>query len=210
MDRRDKAPDNYSSADMAEDTYKALCELGIDKGYFTGASQGGSIVMELYLSHPEIVEKVALASTSAYVNEMSGKVLEAWIDYARKRDAEGLAKHMVDVVYSTNMSEKTKEGYINAFKDLKEEEFIQFLNLCTGFASYDIRGSLSKIQCPSIIIGCEGDRVFGPEASREIYKGISAANDKCELVIYDDRYGHAVYDEAEDFKEIIYDFFEKC
>lgn len=210
LDRRDDAPDNYTSVDMANDTYKVLSELGIDKAYFVGASQGGAIVMELSLMYPQMVEAICVASSSPYINDMSRNILSSWIELARKRDAIGLATHMVNVVYSTNMSEHTKEGYIHSFKDLSEEEFNQFLNLCVGFASYDIRSKLSSITCPAIIVGCEGDRVFGPETSREIYKGISSSNDKCELIIYDDSYGHAVYDEAEDFKEKIYEFFKRC
>lgn len=209
LDRRDNAPDNYLSQDMARDTYAALQSLGVDKAYFIGASQGGSIVMELSIMHPEMVEAIAVASSAAYVNEMSHSILDNWIDLAKKRDAIGLATHMVDVVYSTNMSSHTKKGYINSFKDLKEEEFIQFINLCIGFGTYDIRSKLSSITCPVIVVGCEGDRVFGDGASREIYEGISSNNDRCELLIYDDRYGHAVYDEADDFKEKIYNFFDK-
>jgi len=207
LDRRDEAPEEYTSVDMANDTYEALRELGINKAHFIGASQGGAIVMELSLMHPEMVEAIGVASSSAYINDMSRNILNSWIELARKRDAIGLATNMVNVVYSTNMSEHTKEGYIHSFKDLSEEEFNQFLNLCVGFANYDIRSKLSSISCPSIIVGCEGDRVFGPETSREIYQGISSSNDKCKLVIYDDSYGHAVYDEADDFKEKIYNFF---
>ena len=115
---------------------------------------------------------------------------------------------MIDVIYSKNTLSANRDSLIKAFSNLNEEELVQFINLCEGFRSYDIRDRLGEIKCPTIVIGCEGDKVFGADASREIYEGISAGNVKCELYIYDDSYGHAVYDEAPDYKERVYNFFE--
>ena len=81
--------------------------------------------------------------------------------------------------------------------------------MSANFYGYDVREELHNIKCPTFVVGCEGDRVFGPEASRQIYEGVSMGNDKCELYIYDDSYGHAVYDEAPDFKERLYNFMKK-
>ena len=209
LDRRDNAPDNYTSVDMASDTYDALKELGVNEAYFIGASQGGAIILELTLMHPEMVKGLAVASSSGFVNEMSSKVLDDWLYFTAKRDAVGLTTNMVDVVYSENMPAKSRESYIKAFADLNEEEFVQFNNLCADFRTYDVRDRLSEIMCPVIVIGCEGDRVFGALASKEIYDGISKNNKNTEIFIYDDTYGHAVYDEAPDFKEKVYEFLNK-
>jgi pimeloyl-ACP methyl ester carboxylesterase len=209
LDRRDNAPDDYESADMARDTYYALNKLGVDKAYFMGASQGGAMALVLALMHPEMVEGLVIASSSGYVNEMSKNVLNDWLDKTAKRDAVALSTSMVDVVYSKNTLAKSRDSFIKSFADLTEEEFIQFRNLCQHFDSYDVRDRLSEIKCPTLIIGCEGDMVFGADASREMYHGISSDNENVEIYIYDDTYGHAVYDEAPDFKKKAYDFLGK-
>ena len=217
LDRRNNAPEHYTCEDMANDTYDALCELGIDKAYFLGTSQGGAIIMQLTLTHPEIAQALAVGSSSAYVNDMAADILVNWIDLAKKRDAVALATHMIDKIYSPVTLKGKRESLIKAFSKINEEEFVQFLHLCIDFAEYDIRDRLSKIQCPTIVIGCEGDIVFGADASRIIYEGIKQNNDLCEMYIYDDRcdddistykYGHAVYDEAPDFRDRVYNFFK--
>ena len=116
---------------------------------------------------------------------------------------------MIDTIFSPKRIEGNREGLINSFAGTTQEEFVQFVNMSANFYGYDVREDLDKIKCPAFVIGCEGDRVFGAEASRMIYEGISKGNDKCELYIYDDSYGHAVYDEAPDYKDRIYDFLKK-
>ncbi len=208
LDRRDNAPSDYTAEEMVEDTYMALKELGVESAYFLGASQGGAITMELAIMHPDMVKGMAIGSSAAYVNEMGASVLETWLDLSNKRESLSLAEHMIDVIYSKNTLSANRDSLIKAFSNLNEEELVQFINLCEGFRSYDIRDRLGEIKCPTIVIGCEGDKVFGADASREIYEGISTGNVKCELYIYSNSYGHAVYDEAPDYKERVYNFFE--
>lgn len=217
LDRRNNAPDYYTCEAMASDTYAAIRELGVDKAYFLGTSQGGAIIMQLTLTHPEMAEALAIGSSSAYVNDMAADILVTWIDLAKKRDAVALATHMIDKIYSPATLKGRRDSLIKAFSNINEEEFVQFLHLCVNFADYDIRDRLSEIQCPTFVIGCEGDNVFGADASRFIYEGIKQGNDICEMYIYDDRcddevsnykYGHAVYDEAPDFRDRVYNFFK--
>jgi len=209
FDRRNNAPDNYTDEDMAEDTYQALVKLGINKAHFIGASQGGAIILKLAIMHPDMPESLSVCSSSPYVNDMSKEVLGTWLDFANKRDAVGLATSMIDSIFSKGTLDGTREVLIKNFSDLSEEEFVQFINMSANFYGYDVREELHNIKCPTFVVGCEGDRVFGPEASRQIYEGISKGNDKCELYIYDGSYGHAVYDEAPDFKDRLYIFMKK-
>lgn len=209
FDRRENAPDFYNDEGMAEDTYKALVKLGIKKAHFVGASQGGAIILKLAIKYPDMVESLSVCSSSPYVNEMSVKVLDTWLDLANKRDAIGLATNMLDTIFAPQTIADSREGLIKSFADTSEAEFVQFINMSSNFYGYDVRDDLDKIKCPVFVIGCEGDRVFGPDASREIYDGISKGNDKCELYIYDNSYGHAVYDEAPDYKDRVYSFLKK-
>ena len=55
-----------------------------------------------------------------------------------------------------------------------------------------------------LVIGAKADRVLTPEGSVEIAEKLGG---KCELYMYDEKYGHCVFDEAPDYKDRIYKFF---
>ena len=61
--------------------------------------------------------------------------------------------------------------------------------------------ALEQIRCPVLVIGGEGDRIVGPEASREIAARIEGAR----LHMYA-RFGHGAYEEAPDFQQRVFDF----
>ena len=57
-----------------------------------------------------------------------------------------------------------------------------------------------------LIIGCEGDAVMSDRrSSHAIADEIGTAD----LYMFDSRYGHAVYDEAPDYKKMLLDFFSR-
>ena len=61
---------------------------------------------------------------------------------------------------------------------------------------------LSKIKCPTLIIGGHVDNVLGIEASKEIQENIKNST----LYIYES-YGHGAFEEAKDFVSRIKAFF---
>ena len=66
---------------------------------------------------------------------------------------------------------------------------------------FDCRSELGKIRCPVLVMGGEKDRTIGAAGSRELAEYLG-----CECYIYPD-YGHAVYDEAPDYKDRMLRFF---
>ncbi len=52
------------------------------------------------------------------------------------------------------------------------------------------------MKCQTFVIGSEGDRVATAQASNEIARALG-----CKKYIYDKSFGHAVYDEAPDYKK---------
>jgi 3-oxoadipate enol-lactonase len=63
--RTDKPDMPYSIGMMAEDTAGLMRALGVQRAHIVGVSMGGRIALELALTHPELVNKLVLVSTSA-------------------------------------------------------------------------------------------------------------------------------------------------
>lgn len=55
-------PDGYSMADMAEEVLQLLNSLDIERCHFVGHALGGMIGLQLALSHPQRVEKLAVVN----------------------------------------------------------------------------------------------------------------------------------------------------
>ena len=73
-------------------------------------------------------------------------------------------------------------------------------NACIHHNAYE---KLQNIQAETLVIGGEKDRTVGAKASREIAEKIPNAK----LIMYPE-YGHALYDEAKDFKKTVLTFLE--
>jgi pimeloyl-ACP methyl ester carboxylesterase len=61
----DVPPGPYTVADLAADAVRVLDERGIERAHVAGTSLGGMVALELALSHPERVGKLALLCTTA-------------------------------------------------------------------------------------------------------------------------------------------------
>ena len=81
------------------------------------------------------------------------------------------------------------------------ERFLIQLHSCLRHNTYD---ALEKIQCPTVVIGGDCDKVVGVEASYELADRIPNS----ELFIYEGL-GHGLYEEAKDFISLVQSFLSR-
>lgn len=203
FDRAKDIQDGYTVKDMADDTAAAMEALHIADADVFGASQGGMIALYLAIDYPELVHKMILGSTLAKPNDTFRQVTEEWIRLAEEKNEVGLLESFADHVYSAATLEAYRDTLISSNSGISDEEFERFLILTKACRTFDCYDELSSIRCPVLVIGSEGDRVVTPEGSTQIAEALD-----CELYLYDDNYGHGVYDEASDYKQRCLDFFE--
>ena len=123
---------------------------------------------------------------------------------AEHKEEEGLVERFVEDVYSAKTLELYRDILISANLGIKDAEYERFIILAKSCLTFDCYEELANIQCPVLVLGSKGDKVVTPEASEKIAKVLN-----CEIYLYDDYYGHGVYDEALDYKQRCKDFFEK-
>ena len=63
FDRRKDIPESYSIEDMAMDTLDAFHALGLKDIFLFGASQGGMIALQIAVTEPDLICRLALGST---------------------------------------------------------------------------------------------------------------------------------------------------
>ena len=204
FDRRSDLPATYTVDDMARDTAGAIRKLGLSNVDIFGASQGGMIAMKIAIDNPDLVHKLVLGSTSAKIGDNEFDGVKAWVDLARKGDAEALYLAFGEAIYPTEIYEQSKDLLIQVAKTVTEEDMNRFVILAEGMKGFDVTADLNKITCPVLVIGSSDDRVLGSEAS-ELISECMKGKDGFEIYMYEG-FGHAAYDTAPDYKDRLMKF----
>ena len=202
--RKNDLKDDYDTIDMAKDIKNILDKINVDKASVVGVSQGGMIAQYLAINNPNLVEKLVLVVTLSKQNEIVNKRVNKWIDYAKNDNYKDLFIDTMENSYQDETLNKYRKMYPVLTKVGKPKDFNRFLIEAKACLTHNAYNKLSKIKCPTLIIGGQKDNIVGVEASKEIHEKIKNS----ELFIYDD-YGHGVYEEAKDFNKRVYDFLVK-
>ena len=204
FDRAKNIKEGYTIKDMADDTAKAMKTLNIENADIFGASQGGMIGLYLAIDYPELVHKMILGSTAARTNDKFNVVVDEWINLSSQKEETKLLESFVDNVYSEATLKEYRDILISSNANISDEEYERFIILASACKNYDCYDELSNIKCPVLVLGSKGDQVVGVDGSIEIADKLN-----CEIYLYDENYGHGVYDEATDYKDRCLEFFNK-
>jgi len=200
FDRRPVLHDGITVGEMASDVAAAMDALGIRNADVLGVSQGGMIAQYLAIGRPDLVRRMVLAVTLSKNNETVARVIDDWIDMSKRGAMKELVADMAEKMYS--------ETYVKKYRPLmplltilqKPRDVDRFVTLAKSCLTCDTYECLGEIKCPTLVIGGRQDKVVTGEASEEMAKKIG-----CRLHMYEGL-GHAAYEEASDFNQIVYDF----
>ncbi len=202
FDRSSYLEEGYTIQQMATDTAMAMEALGITKADIFGASQGGMMALCLAIDYPNLCNKIVLGSTLARVNNTFTCLVNKWIKLAKDKNEDKLLESFIDDVYSKDTIKKYKSMLIEANKGITDKEYERFIILASSCQNFDVYNDLKRIKSSVLVLGSEGDKVVTSEGSLEIATALG-----CNYYLYPATYGHAVYDEALDYKTRIIDFF---
>ena len=200
FDRRPVVYDGITVRDMAADIASAMDALGLKNADVFGTSQGGMIAQYLAIDRPDLVRKLVLAVTLSRNNDTVKQVVGDWIEMAERGDMKRFVLDMAEKMYSETYVKKYRPlmpllTILQKPKDVKR--FVILAKSCLTCDTYDI---LDKIKCPTLVIGGKQDKVVSGVASEEIAEKLG-----CRLHMYENL-GHAAYEEAQDFNQMVYDF----
>lgn len=201
FDRAKNIDSQYTIEKMADDIASGMIELGISKACVFGASQGGMIAQVLAIKYPQLVSKLALGSSASRMNSTAESVISHWIQLAESKDIVALNHDIFTHLYSVEFLSGFSDDVLHAIEsDGTEEEMTRFSFLANACIGFDVYNHLDSIKCPVLVLGAKNDMVLTGNASVEIADKIN-----CDLHMYDA--GHAVYDEAPDYKDRLIQFF---
>lgn len=205
FDRRKDLPESYGIADMAEDTLAAFHALGLKDIYLFGASQGGMIALQIAVTEPELISRLAVGSSCASASDIETDVLDRWIALAKEGDRQELYLAFAEALYPRDVYESYRETFIQMAGGVTDEDLSRFVILARGIEGFDVSGRLKDITCPVLAIGAEDDMVLGPGGTLGIARAFEGRADFT-LYMYEG-YGHACFDTAPDYKQRLLGFF---
>ena len=203
FDRRTKVTAGLTNWELAKDIGCAMKALNIHSADVIGVSQGGMIALALTLEHPEYINKLVLVGTTSRTNDTIKKVVSKWIDCAYNKDHITINKDTFSMMYTEKYLQKYKWFMPLIIRMVKPKDFKRFAILASAILDFDCYDRLNEIKCPVLVLGGEKDKITTGRASVEIADKLG-----CEIYMYA-QYGHAVYEEAKDFNQRIYQFLAK-
>ncbi len=201
FDRKKNMPKDYSINDMALDMIKVIEELGLNDIYLLGASQGGMIASIIAYQRPDLVKKLSINSITAKVSNKEYLLFDEIIKLSKNNKLNEMVNLLFSKVYSNELCDSIKDSLQPFIDSISKEDIERFIIECEALYNFDILDNLKNIKCETLIIAGKNDLIFDYNNSLIINQNIR--NSK--IYIYDS-YGHALYDEAPDFKERVYKF----
>lgn len=199
--RKNNLPDNYSIKEMADDQAEAMRKLGIEKASVLGVSEGGMIAQYLAINHADLIDRLVIAVSAPNANDTVHSVVESWIGLAKLQNHKQLMINTAEKSYSEAYLKKYRKIYPVIGWIGKPKNYDRFLINANAILNFDCFNDLKKIICPTFIIGGEADQVVGPMDSYEMHEQIKGS----ELYMYK-KFGHAAYEEANDFNKRVFEF----
>lgn len=172
---RSPAPEGpYTMAQLGQDVLALMDRLGLERAAYCGLSIGGMIGQWLAINAPERVERLVLIGTSAHLppaenwHQRAAAVREAGTPAAvaavvvARWFTPQFAHEQGDVIgrYTAMIGSGPAEGYAGC---------------CEAIAGMDLRGELSAITAPTLVLVGRQDPATPPEHSKAIAAAVPGA-----------------------------------
>jgi pimeloyl-ACP methyl ester carboxylesterase len=170
-------PDGPYSMQMFADDTLALCRaLKIKKAHFVGHSMGGHIAQLIAAHTPEIVDKAILACSEQEFSVISYLATKLQLELRQHRIPKNLLlEAYLPVVFAIEFLEDEARVKQICDKILSNPHFQSdkgYVNQVEAIRKHDTKSILSKIKCPTLVIGCTEDLLTPFKNSEYLHKHI--------------------------------------
>lgn len=191
--------DAYSVELVVEDLYRLLQALNIDKIHLLGSSWGGIVALRFALDHTDMLKSLILGVTSSVVNEASAKIYRDRADMVEQEGKGSLPTGLKDFTPAFPGHQDMR-----SIPTSTPEAYAGFTRSIANLYEHPMTPDLSKITCPTLVMGGGKDGTAGPAGSVIIHRNIPGSK----LIIWPDS-GHSIgQDKPEEYRAAILEFLD--
>lgn len=170
---RSEHPDGpYSMEQHADDLAALLEALDIPKAHIGGISYGSEISMVFALKYPEKTKSLIIIDGVSEVRPFLRAQTYPWKLAAERKDPELLYWTSVTLNFSDEYVAATQSDTAEAIKRFSAIDLKSFVEMMSAFYNINITNELSQINCPTLVVIGEEDRIKGREYAQLIAEKI--------------------------------------
>ncbi|GAA0937022.1 alpha/beta hydrolase [Nonomuraea longicatena] len=140
-------------------------------------STGGAIALQLAADHPGLVGRLVLAGTACTLGPEGRRAQRAYLD--RVRDGSRPSPALADIVTESVIGRRMLRALL-WLSDTGQRDFTDAATVLNAEDGFDLRGRLSDIKAPTLLVHGEHDLVYPLALARETADGIPGAR----LIVY--------------------------
>lgn len=184
ISRRDPIPVGFSVEETAADVEWALDQLAWGPVVLEGLSGGGPLAQQVAADRPDLVSALVLVSTFHRPDRRCVEIGWRWARLARSRRWAALNWSVYEHTFLPQTLKRAwfllPFGLVTRARDPE-----RMLNLLEALAEADTTEVLGRIECPTLVIGGEQDRIVSAATQIEMARLIPGS----QCLLYSE-YGH--------------------
>ena len=170
--KSDKPKGDYSVQTLAEDLNGLISTLNLDRAALVGNSIGGMTILTMALNHPERVSKLVLVCTTPRL-VIQLPVIGSMFGWLCSLFPYGM---FARTVQRTKIYRPSREATNQALgRAMQVPRYAAYKCWRSLFTSYDIKGQISKIRVPTLIVAGEKDLSIPMKMNRLMNKSIEGS-----------------------------------
>jgi len=170
----DVSPAPYAMRDLAADIEGLLNHLNIESAILVGLSVGGLTAMQFALNYPHRLKALILCDTAAKIG-----TAESWgerIHAIRARGMKRMARIILPRWFAPDFAERYPALYRGFYTMLTRMPVDGYLAACAALAAADLRGEVSMISVPALVLCGALDTASPPDMVRGLADALPEAH----------------------------------
>jgi pimeloyl-ACP methyl ester carboxylesterase len=205
LSRREPLPADFSAEKHADDMLGTVERLNFGPAVWECLSAAGPIGQWAAVKRPDLVRGLVLSASYDHVNGRVKKRMEKWLEVARQAGDRDAFWSMIEPKYRPPADVLAKVDPVLLQGASTPRSLERFERMLMPLLDLDQRKLVSRIGCPTLVVGGEDDRTVPAEVQREMASRIPGA----ELKLFPG-FGHFNDMENPEYQPLVTHFAQKA